>query len=132
MKANILTLCDFAKEYNGQLTIVGTFNMIRSNVFPTIPLKFFLVCQFELKDNIVGDHHVTVSIKNKDTGEFLIKEQEFKLNIVKHSSDDDFGTMYTNLLLDFDKVMFQSPSVYTVDVVSDGNHSVIEFKVVKS
>lgn len=132
MKTNILTLCDFAKDYNGQLTIAGTFNRITSSVFPTLPIKFFLVCQFELKDNIVGDHLVTISIKNKETGEFLIKTQEFKLNIVRNSDVKDMGAMYTNLLLDFDKVIFQSPGVYIVDVTSDGHHDDIEFQVVKA
>ena len=58
MKTNILTLCDFAKDYNGQLCISGTFNQIRSTVFPTEPISFYIAMQFVISDNIEGDHLV--------------------------------------------------------------------------
>lgn len=131
MKTNILTLCDFAKDYQGQLSIVGTFNRINTTNFPTSPISFCLVCQFEIKDNIAGDHYVTISIKNKETGVFLIQTQELKLNIQEHSEGALNNRFYTNLILNFDKMVFQEAGAFSVEVICDGSTNDTEFYVSK-
>lgn len=131
MKTNILTLCDFAKDYNGQLNITGTFNQIRSDVFPTFPVSFYIVCQFILTENIVGDHNVNISVKNKDTGSMLVAPQDFRLSVAKHNEGQNEQNLITNLVLSMDKVVFENPGTFTLKVISDGNSQELDFYVVK-
>ena len=131
MRTTILTLCDFAKEYNGQLSITGTFNQIRSSVFPTEPLTFFIAMQFFLKENIIGDHIVSLTVKNNATGLDLLKPQEFKLNVAPSESGNLDEALITNLILNLEKVSFKEPGSFNIKVVSDGNLQELDFFVVK-
>lgn len=131
MRTTILTLCDFAKEYNGQLSITGTFNQIRSSVFPTEPLTFFIAMQFFLKKDIVGDHIVSLTVKNNATGLDLLKPQEFKLNIAASEAGNLDEALITNLILNLEKVSFKEPGSFNIKVVSDGNVQELDFFVVK-
>ena len=130
MKTTILTLCDFAKDFQGQLSIIGTFNRINTVNFPSNPISFCLVCQFELKDNIVGDHYVTISIKNKETGRPLIQTEQLKLNVQENSEVQD-NCFYTNLILNFERIVFQEAGAFIVEVTSDGSVNDTEFYVNK-
>lgn len=129
MKTNILTLCDYAKDYQGQLSIVGTFNRIGVAGIPSSPISFCLVCQFEIEDNIIGDHYVTISIKNKETGAFFIEPQELKLSIQQNMDVSTTDKFYTNLVLSFDKMVFHEVGTFVVEVLSDGAKNDIEFCV---
>ncbi len=131
MKTNILTLCDFAKDYNGQLNISGTFNLIRSAVFPTAPISFYIVCQFVIKENIEGDHFVTISVTNNETGNFFVQPQEFKLSVGKNPDASFEQDLFTNLILGIEKTVFENPGSYTLKVVSDGNVQELNFYVLK-
>ena len=131
METNILTLCDFAKDYNGQLTIAGTFNRVHSSIFPTAPISFNLVCQFILKENIVGDHYITITIKNKETDELLIEKQELRLNVEAKKDNLYEEHMVSSLILNFNNIVFQNPSTYVIEVLMDGNLEWIEFYVLQ-
>ena len=131
MKTNILTLCDFAKDYNGQLCISGTFNQIRSAVFPTEPVSFYIVMQFVISGNIEGDHFVSVTVVNKETGQDFLNPQDFKLNIAKGQGEVPDRDLTTSLILALDKVAFEAPGSYSIKVVSDGNVQDLNFYVVK-
>ena len=129
MRTNILTICDFAKEYNGQLNIIGTFNHIRSEVFPTNPISFYIVCQFVIKENIVGEHFVTISVVHKDSGEYLVAPNNFKLDIQVENVARLDRVFMTNLLLNLDKTVFKKPGTYVLTVESDKNTKDLEFYV---
>lgn len=132
MRTNILTLCDFAKEYGGQLTITGTFNNILSNVFPTDPISFYIVCQFLIVENIIGSHSVAVAVAEKGTKKPLIKAQEFKLDIPKESNVSEDRNFITNLILKMENLKFEKPGTYTIEVNSDNNVQELDFYVTKA
>lgn len=131
MKTNILTLCDFAKEYNGQLNISGTFNQIRSEVFPTEPISFYVAMQFVIKDNIVGEHRISLSVVNKNTGSDFFAPQEYRLDITHKQPGAAELAVTPSLILALDKVVFEAPGVFAVKVVSDGYEQEIDLFVVK-
>lgn len=132
MRTNILTLCDFAKEYGGQLTVTGTFNNILSNVFPTEPISFYIVCQFVIVENIIGSHSVSVSVTEKGTKKPLIKTQEFKLDISEKSNVQVDRNFITNLILKMESLKFEKPGTYTIEVNSDKNVQKLDFYVTKA
>lgn len=132
MKTNILTLCDFAKDYNGQLNISGTFNQIRSSVFPSEPISFFIAMQFVFKDEIVGQHRISISVVNKTTGEDFLPTQELRLDIAKKNDGTEEIPVMPSFILAVDKIVFESPGAFVVKVVTDDYEQEIEFFVVKA
>ncbi|MDE5875289.1 MAG: hypothetical protein K2H15_06540 [Muribaculaceae bacterium] len=119
MKTKIFTLCDFAKDYNGQLSINGTFNVIKSNVFPTVPRSIFLACQFELCENIVGSHNVNIILTDLQTNKIIIDEK-LRLEIgQKNESTIDKKRFYTNLVLNLENISFDAPGTFEFKVSSD-------------
>lgn len=131
MKTTILTLCDFAKDYNGQLSIQGTFNQILSDKFPSMPISFAIACQFTISSNIVGSHVVEMTITDKDSGTPLIPKQDFRLQVDKATEADAHRNLVTNFILNIDKIIFDHPGTYTLKVVSDGNIQELDFYVVQ-
>ena len=52
-KIEMFTFCDFAQEVKGKLTIVGTFNEIKSKTFPFVYDKpFTLVARLNYKESL--------------------------------------------------------------------------------
>lgn len=131
MKTNILTLCDFAKDYNGQLNIIGSFNQIKSSFFPSAPMSFYIVCQFVIKENIAGDHFVKISVANKESGEYMVTPQDFKLTVDKPEGENADKVFVTNLILNMDNTIFKAPGSFVLKVVSDNNVKELDFYVVK-
>lgn len=129
MRTNILTLCDYAKEYNGQLNIVGTFNQIKSEVFPTNPISFYIVCQFVIKENIIGEHFVNISVVHNESGEYLVKTRNFKLAIELENNAKPNKVFITNMILHLEKTVFNKSGAYTLIVESDKNTKEVEFYV---
>lgn len=126
MRTTIFTLCDYAKDYNGQLSIMGTFNRIASKTFPTDPRSFCLACQFEVRDNTRDYHYVTISIKENSSDKFILPTQELRLSVEQGDSD---RRLVTNLILNIDRLVFQNPGTYTFEVISDNNKKDIELYV---
>lgn len=128
MRTTIFTLCDYAKDYNGQLSIMGTFNRIVSDKFPADPRSFCLACQFEVKDHTKDDHYVNISVKENSTGNLILPTQELRLSVSQNNSD---RRLVTNLILNIDRFVFQNPGTYTFEVISDNNKNDIELYVDK-
>jgi hypothetical protein len=45
MEIEIFTLCDFAQDNSGKLTVVGTFDGIHSKQFPFVQANFSVACR---------------------------------------------------------------------------------------
>lgn len=88
MKTEILTLCDYASDNEGKLTIVGTFDTIIASKFPW-RTYFYAVARIDLEENIPIDKSLTISIVSKNdedeeifTTSETITQESYKLNIV--------------------------------------------------
>ena len=65
MKVNILTLCDFAQDNNGKLTIVGVYDLIVTKKVPFQKNMFFVArIGFGPEDN-EKKHNIMVTIFNQ-------------------------------------------------------------------
>ena len=69
METEIFTLCDFAQDAAGKLTIVGTFDQIGSKTFPLVHPSCSLACRLRFSDKETGAHHFRirlVDVKGKE------------------------------------------------------------------
>lgn len=80
MQINIFTLCDNAQEYNGKLVIVGTFNQIVSERFPLVRPELAIVAAIRFDEEEKGDHSIEFSIKNENSGAYLLEPLNTKAN----------------------------------------------------
>ena len=132
MKLKIFTLCDFAKDYNGQLCINGTFNVLRTTELPTAPRPMSLACQFELCDNIVGFHNVDITITDKQAGKVLL-EEKLRLEVGTNNNSLELNRrLYTNLVLNLENMVFNSSGTYEFKVATDEVTETLELYVVKA
>jgi hypothetical protein len=66
MKTELFTLCDFAQEQNGKLTIVGTFDTIVSRNFPNAHPQLSIVIRLRFDLWEFGTHSFKIETRNLD------------------------------------------------------------------
>ena len=64
MKTELLTLCDFAQENGGKLTIVGTFDTIIARAFPCIHPHLSIVIRIRFDLWEFGNHVFRVETRD--------------------------------------------------------------------
>jgi hypothetical protein len=66
MKTEFFTLCDFAQEQSGKLTVVGTFDTIVSRQFPCVHPLFFIVIRLRFDLWEFGTHAFRIETRDLD------------------------------------------------------------------
>lgn len=81
MKTSILTICDFAEDNKGKLTIVGTFDHIHSERIPFVLQKgFYIVAKFVDLNAPMGT--IKISMRKPSGSTFLPQFQSsYQLDI---------------------------------------------------
>jgi hypothetical protein len=70
MEIEIFTLCDFAQDNNGKLTIVGTFDTLFTQQLPVMQ-NCSVVAKLRLANSEAGHHSVKLKFLNTDGKEFF-------------------------------------------------------------
>ncbi|WP_304224395.1 hypothetical protein [Gracilinema caldarium] len=71
MKVELYTLCDFAQENNGKLTIVGTFDTIVAKVFPMTHQSFALAVRLRFDIWELGLHSFKIEARDLDGNSYV-------------------------------------------------------------
>jgi hypothetical protein len=66
MKIELFTLCDFAQEQNGKLTVVGTFDTIIGRDFPCVHPQLFIVIRIRFDLWEFGTHSFKIETRDLD------------------------------------------------------------------
>lgn len=130
MKIKILTLCDFAADYNGRLSIIGTTDRLTSEQYPSGPVSFSIVCQFELIPSTkVGMHPVSLAFYEKETGKHVMQQQELNLSVSETGAQGNNRRLLANLIVKVDSLSFPTPGVYIIKVTTEDDAGDIELYV---
>lgn len=115
MNVNILTLCDFAQDNNGKLTIVGVYDLIVAKKVPFKKHLFFVarIC-FDAED-CEKKHNLKVTIFDEKKQEALISPVTNELPI-----EENKKKVYCNLIFDFGNLAFPSDGIYNFKLEVDG------------
>jgi len=125
MKTEILTLCDYAQDNNGKLTIIGTFNTISSQVFPFTQNLFYIVVRVAFEKGEFGDLPLKCSINdssNKELG---------SLSGTCHVAQPDKGFATINILFPVPQFSFTAPGSFHVILSIGGSSFELPLTVVK-
>lgn len=111
MKSEILTLCEYASEHNGHLTIVDTFDAIVATKFPW-RAYFSVASKIDLMDN--GGDYKTVSMKIVpiNNHEKTVFEAKSPFN-----HPENFGKL--NIVANFKGLIFEEPGDYLFNIFFD-------------
>jgi len=80
METEIFTLCDFAQDAGGKLTIVGTFDQIGSQTFPIVHPYCSLACRLRFSEKETGVHDFKLKLVDS-TGKNIISPIEGNINV---------------------------------------------------
>src|SRR5690606_25757026 len=78
MQAEIFTLCDAATISSGKLNILGSFDTIRCEAFPSRHPQCAIACKIRFYDNESGGHRLTFKIIDPD-GRDVIPHAEVRI-----------------------------------------------------
>lgn len=80
MKTEIFTLCDFAQENGGKLTVVGTFDTIIARNFPCVHPQLSIVIRLRFDLWEFGSHTFRIETRDLD-GEMTLEPVAGKLEV---------------------------------------------------
>jgi hypothetical protein len=69
MTADIFTLCDFAQESDGKMTVVGAFDTIYARQFPAVHPFMCLALRLRFYIHEAGTHAMRISFAGPDGGD---------------------------------------------------------------
>ena len=132
MKVDIFTLCDNAQEYGGKLIIIGTFNSIYANKFPTLHPEFALVARVVFDESEKGIHNIEFDIKKEDEDVYILPHGETTADTTKTKGKDSI----INVVVKGNNIPIKSAGTYVVtlkvdDKIWKSNLHVVEVKDMK-
>ncbi len=117
METEIFTLCDFAQDAGGKLTIVGTFDQIGSQTFPVIHPSCSLACRLRFSEKERGTHDFKlrlVDVKGKE----VIPSIEGNIN-VGMAANSQYAAI--NIVGNLNQLKFEKEGRYSFELYVDGN-----------
>lgn len=108
MIVDIFTLCDSAKEYQGKLVIVGTFNTISATQFPTTLPELAIVSRIVMSNQEKGKHTLKISIKKENEDIYLMTP--FNVEIDNSDLEREVGNL--NLIFNMNNLLLPSEGKY--------------------
>jgi hypothetical protein len=122
MEVDLALLADAATiDGSGKLNILGIFDRLGTNAFPTRHPRMSLVLRFSAGVHEVGKHKVEIALKTPEGKEAVRIDGEMNLTAGPRGVAD--GVLVPHIL-NMDGLVFPVPGRYSFDVVVDGEHHV--------
>lgn len=122
MEVDLALLADAATiDASGKLNILGIFDRIAAESFPTRHPRLSLVLRFSAGIDEVGRHLVGITLKGPDGEQVVRIDGELNLSPGPSSAG---GAVLVPHVLNMDGLVFPAPGRYVFDVRVDGEHHV--------
>jgi hypothetical protein len=108
MKIEIFTLCDFAQESSGKLTVVGTFDTILTRTFPCVHPQLSVVIRLRFSINEFGEHKFRIETRDLD-GETCTPPVSGSINVKGVGN----ATAVSHLVFGINNLRFGASSVFS-------------------
>lgn len=115
MEIEIFTICDFAQDNNGKLTVVGTFDGINSKQFPFTQANFSVACRLRFAEKETGTHEIRLRFIDID-GKELLQPIQGQMNIPK-PTNGQYSTV--NLVFNLSQLKFEKAGRYSFELYID-------------
>lgn len=111
MKPVILTLCEYASDHNGSLSIMDTFDTISASKFPW-RAYFYMAAKISNDDHIGDFNNISINIfPSSDPGDAVFKTSG------PFEKGKDFKSL--NIVTGFKGMIFNSPGDYILTICFD-------------
>jgi hypothetical protein len=117
METEIFTLCDFAQDAGGKLTIVGTFDQIGSPTFPIVHPSCSLACRLRFSDKETGIHDFKIKLVDS-SGKNVIAPIEGNIN-VSIAAKNQYAAI--NIVGNLNQLKFENDGRYSFELYVDGS-----------
>lgn len=111
MTPNIFTLCHYASEHNGSLTIVDTFDRIKAHKFPWRD-DFYVVSKFRIDEKYSSHKEILLKIFS------LINERKVIFE-TKNNFEYDKSRTELNIIAEFRGLIFENEGKYAFCIYLD-------------
>ena len=117
METEIFTLCDFAQDAGGKLTIVGTFDQIGSQTFPVTHPSCSLACRLRFSEKESGVHDFRLRLVDSK-GKEVIPSIEGNIN-VGIAAKSQYAAI--NIVGNLNQLKFEKEGRYSFELYVDGD-----------
>ena len=115
MTIQVAVLCDAATDDRGKLNLLGAFDTICSQQMPALHPQCAVALRVTFATADEGQHQLKLAIVDAD-GQGIMPPVEVPVTITL-PEDSHFGTR--NFIFNLQHVKFESPGLYSVDVMLD-------------
>lgn len=115
MEIEVFTLCDFAQDNGGKLTIVGTFDSIGTKKIPAIHPSCCIATRLRFSEKETGDHTFKLRLINAE-GKELIPPIEGNIN-VPIPPNGQYGVI--NIVGNLNNLSFEKAGRYSFELYVD-------------
>lgn len=127
MEVEIFTVCDFAQDNGGKLTIVGTFDRIASAVFPCVHSALSVALRLRFANSEEGAHSLKLRLTDSSNVN-IIEPLQGDLNV----GPSALGYSAVNLVINFQSVKFETEGRYSFELhINDEWQSGLPLFIVK-
>ncbi|MEM7110330.1 MAG: hypothetical protein AAF519_19035 [Bacteroidota bacterium] len=113
MEVEIFTLSDYAENFNGKLTIVGTFDAINSSTFPVIQPICALSLRLRFSNKETGNHIVIIRLIDKNGKE--LNKIDGNLTVMNPMDGSNYSSV--NLVMRFNNLKFEAEGQYSFELL---------------
>jgi hypothetical protein len=117
MTIQVAVLCDAAADYNGKLSLLGTFDTIFSPVIPTQHPQCAVAVRIGFERMEEGPHTLEVSFVDED-GHPIMREMKLPGEVV-FPPEATFASR--NFIVNIQQMVFAKEGLYSVNLAMDGN-----------
>lgn len=113
MKTEVLTLCDSAQEYLGKSVIVGTFNEIKAEAYPTAIQNVCMAIRIAFNPDEKVESTLTIRAYDVENPDALLMKFETPFN---NNPSGNNQRSFTNALLKLDGFMIPKKGTYRFEI----------------
>jgi len=119
MNVELFVLCEAATDYQGKISILGTFDSIYGRVLPVVHPHCAVAVRLRFSRSEEGEHLIKINIIDED-GKSVVKPFETKGDV--RFGDIPRTSMAVNMILNLQGLKFGNFGEYAVDLSLDGRH----------
>ena len=116
MDIQIAVLCDAAADYNGTLSILGTFDTIYTTQMPATHPQCSIAIRMTFNKVEEGAHKVRLNFVDED-GKSVMPHIEMPIDV---TVPEETIFLSRNFIVNIQKLKFEKEGLYSIDIAVDG------------
>jgi hypothetical protein len=116
MHIQTAVLCDAAADYNGKLSLLGTFDTIFTQQLPAFHPQCSVALRIVFDKIEEGSHKLKMNFVDED-GKFVMPSIDMPVDVIVPG---DAHFISRNFIVNIQQLKFENPGLYSIDIAIDG------------